>query len=212
MKKKIIITLALMSTSCFGAPYKTTHDCARFGDFAGLKEKLKEISVNTKDKQGNTVLHCAVSLSPDLKIVKYLIEKGVAINAKNNIGKTALQLLVFHPEPEIVEFFLQKGANVNPEKVYYNSPLYGALLKYREFGLGEEDEKKKKMLKIIDLLLKYNAKIDGKTKELAKKTKDNKLIEKIIKREKEQKEKEQKEKEMKEKDVRERVGYVATQI
>ena len=49
----------------------------------------------------------------DLEIVKYLLENGADINAKDNYGTTALMKASSNGQLEIVQFLIENGADIN---------------------------------------------------------------------------------------------------
>ena len=70
-------------------------------------------NINSKDKNnGNTLLHIAVT-KKDLKLVKFLIEKGANIDLQNKYGNTPLHLAVPYGYKDIVNFLIFQGANTN---------------------------------------------------------------------------------------------------
>lgn len=48
-----------------------------------------------------------------LEVVKYLIENGADINAKDSNGDNLLMIALEYRELDIVKYLLEKGANVN---------------------------------------------------------------------------------------------------
>ena len=58
-----------------------------------------------------------------LEIVKYLVENGVDINAKDKDGKTTLMKTVENRNLEIVKYLVDNGANVNAKNKNGNTPL-----------------------------------------------------------------------------------------
>ena len=76
-------------------------------------ELLKFTNVNFQDKHGNTDLINAI-FHKNIKIIKYLIEKGADINAKNEDGYTALDLASINENNEnneIIKILENAGAN-----------------------------------------------------------------------------------------------------
>ncbi|XP_039166729.1 ankyrin repeat-containing protein BDA1-like [Eucalyptus grandis] len=70
---------------------------------------LKKI-LNWKDKDGNTVLHVAVSGEPQHEMIK-LLARQMDVNAKNFDKKTALEIYQVHPrkKQDVVDELQQKG-------------------------------------------------------------------------------------------------------
>lgn len=79
-----------------------------------LKSKLfrKRADVNTKDYQGQTPLHHAISSGSE-EIVMLLISKGADVNAKNKYGTTPLFYAVSEGYIKIVELLISNGADLN---------------------------------------------------------------------------------------------------
>jgi len=76
--------------------------------------RLKNINVNVTNDSGETPLHIA-SKKGDLEIVKFLVEKGADVNAKDHDDEeaTALHIASFYGMADIVKFLVSKGADVN---------------------------------------------------------------------------------------------------
>jgi len=62
-------------------------------------------------RKGKTLLHKACKSCNDVKIVKYLVEKGLSVNDKDLEGKTPLYYSA--DKPEISKYLVEKGACVN---------------------------------------------------------------------------------------------------
>ena len=86
-----------------------------------LKPKLKEDIIKQlsnlcreekEDKLFNAIY------DDQLEIVKYLIEAGVNINAKDKDGDTALMLASIYNNLNMVKYLIEKGANINYKNVY----------------------------------------------------------------------------------------------
>jgi len=64
----------------------------------------------------------------DVKAVKALLDKGADVNAKNEIGITALWIAASNGKPDIVEVLLERGADVNArDGIWYQTPLSHAV-------------------------------------------------------------------------------------
>lgn len=76
-------------------------------DLKNLKLFFKYgLSVQIKDKYNNNLLYIYKN---DLRIVKYLFNKGVDINNINDYGESPL----FSGNKNVVKFLIEKGANIN---------------------------------------------------------------------------------------------------
>lgn len=87
--------------------------------------------VDVSDKSCSTVLHYA-SYSGWIKIVRALVEKGCEIDAKNAFGNTPLFLAVQHLHNNVIEFFLELGADFeycdgNGWSLLHKASFYGWL-------------------------------------------------------------------------------------
>ena len=86
--------------------------------------KKYEGDVNVKYFNGWTPLHFVSSNSDsNLKIVKYLVEKGADINVKSNNGWTPLYIASFTNHLKIVKYLFSKGADVNVKSIHGYTPL-----------------------------------------------------------------------------------------
>jgi uncharacterized protein len=60
-----------------------------------------------------TLLHAAVARVVSLDVVGLLLDRGVAIDARDRFGATALHIAAFRDAPEALELLLARGADVN---------------------------------------------------------------------------------------------------
>lgn len=74
-------------------------------------------------------------VSDKVKIVEYLIENGAEINAKDNVGRTALHLSIrdgaYVPKPmdkfDVVKMIIENDAEINIQDKYGMTPLHLAI-------------------------------------------------------------------------------------
>ncbi|XP_074296782.1 uncharacterized protein LOC141627384 [Silene latifolia] len=99
------------------------HLCVKFGNLEALQVLVKEVMVaendgvdllNARNDDGYTTLHLA-ALYKNFEIMKYLMSRpGIELNAMNNNGLTALDLVENSPRDikslEILNFMLQSNA------------------------------------------------------------------------------------------------------
>ena len=80
----------------------------------------------TKDKDGETPLHCAVAFNSS-ELVELLLKKGAYINAKNHKGKTPLSYAIFNKNTELIKLLLENGAEAHVKDIYGNTPIQKTL-------------------------------------------------------------------------------------
>ena len=103
-----------------------------------------KIDCNVKNEDEYTPLHCA-SLYGRLDIVKFLLNKGAAINAVNKWNQTPLLFATHCGHRQVVEYLLSKGADVNIRDIDGKSCLTEAKLRHgniaemiEEYGGNEQ--------------------------------------------------------------------------
>ena len=111
---------------------------------------------NDESKQLQILLHLAVFLG-EIDITKFIarsiIESGGQIDAVDQNGQTPLHIAVHKGLSEIVEFFVEKGANVDVQDFLQQTPLNKVI-----DGFSPPDRDKYK--KIVQFLLDKGAKVD----------------------------------------------------
>jgi ankyrin repeat protein len=91
----------------------------RVGPFATISPKeLKDwlgrgVIVHICDPRGNTHLHNAVREGAEPFVIKFLLERGVDVNARNEWGETALVIAARDGRDALVEILLNNGADPN---------------------------------------------------------------------------------------------------
>ena len=70
------------------------------------------ISVLSKDSQGNTPLHWACYNSSE-EAINFLLSFMNDINVQNNEGKTPLHIAVFTEKPSLIKKLIKRGADIN---------------------------------------------------------------------------------------------------
>ena len=90
-------------------------ECDEFCRLEVIKElvEIKGADVNTRDERtGKTPLMLASTSSENIEEVKYLIEKGAEVNAKDNKGLMALDYAYFSGKnkEELVDYLKSVGA------------------------------------------------------------------------------------------------------
>ncbi|WP_264705197.1 ankyrin repeat domain-containing protein [Wolbachia endosymbiont (group A) of Gymnosoma rotundatum] len=128
-------------------------DAVEYDDFGEVQSLINQgVSVNVKDSEEQTLLHCAVS-NGKLKVVKYLIEKkGVDFNVKEgDFGWTLLHLAAFGGNLEVVKYFIErKQVDFNVGDSYKITPLHYAVEHSRLEVVKYLIEKKKADINVKD--------------------------------------------------------------
>jgi len=96
------------------SPAEAFVSAAGFGDLTTLQKLLaRGVNVNAVgDGNGGTAL-MAASLNRRTDVVRALLRKGANVNAKDNLGRTALFWGASYGPLDIVRALLEKGADVN---------------------------------------------------------------------------------------------------
>ncbi len=125
---------------------------AQFGDFESFKSKFSKPEVNTKSKNGSTLLHYAIS-GGKMDIALFLINNGIDVNITNSDGQSALHLICVNQNINIAKILLEKGADINLRDKYGNNPMWTAVFncKGRNYDL-------------VELLMEYRPDITTKNK------------------------------------------------
>ncbi len=87
----------------------------------------KGLDVNSKDNQGNSLLHKAIFYQ-NKNLLDLLIQKGADVNVKDNRGETPLILAIKFHRLDIVRLLIEKGADVNVKDGEGFSFLYHLIL------------------------------------------------------------------------------------
>ena len=80
------------------------------------------ISVLSKDSQGNTPLHWACYNSSE-EAINFLLSFMNDINVQNNEGKTPLHIAVFTEKPSLIKKLIKRGADINIKDKEGKTPL-----------------------------------------------------------------------------------------
>ena len=99
-------------------------------------------NLEQRDRDGRTLLINA-SFYHRPRIVKYLIDKKVDINAKDKNGCTSLHAAVQENDIETIKLLIENGADIHSKDNYGNTPLAKTMLNTPE--------------EIFQILLKYGA-------------------------------------------------------
>jgi ankyrin repeat protein len=107
------------------------HDTPLTRSFAQNLDSLKMLvnknNITSRDSAGNTPLHLAIAYKANMDYIRYLLECGADIDARNSNGDSVLYLAVQNNAREIGEILINKGANVYATNTSNYSPLRLAL-------------------------------------------------------------------------------------
>ncbi|MCP4130102.1 MAG: hypothetical protein GY754_03695 [bacterium] len=92
--------------------------------FLFVQELLKKgVSVNTRDKNGNTPLHSAAEDS-DLEAIQFFVENGAGVNLRNNSGNTPLLISSRKRHMAAIIYLTEKGTDVAIKNNSGHAALY----------------------------------------------------------------------------------------
>lgn len=102
-----------------------------FTCFKNRNDKIAEMiqdryngDINCKGKDGNSLGHLAI-LENDEERLFYLIERGLKINIKNDLGQSLFMFSIINsPNLSICQRLLNKKANINDQDIYGNTSFY----------------------------------------------------------------------------------------
>lgn len=103
----------------------------------------KGANVNQADEDGNTVLISAAAGNADLATIELLQPLVKDVNAANKAGATALAMAVRNSAPEVVQYLLEKGANINAVDKKGNNLAYYLVDSYSPQTAARFDSKLK---------------------------------------------------------------------
>jgi len=138
----------------------------------------KGADIHSRCISGNTLLHeiaLTVSGKMALEEAKFLISKGLSVNAKNCLKQTPLHIAAELGKKELALLFIKAGADVNAQDKYGKTPLH-----YCVVNLTPENRKAK--MEIAKYLLKHGANPNVKDfkgltpLDIARKNRDKKLL------------------------------------
>jgi len=73
-----------------------------------LARRADPVALKERDVRGRTVLHSAVILHRSVENIEFLLEQGIAIDTKDDMGRTALWYACWHDVSEVVRLLLER--------------------------------------------------------------------------------------------------------
>ena len=92
-----------------------------------LKMLVTSENINSKDSSGNTALHVAIQKDALFDYIKYLVDAGADVNARNKNGDSVLFMTVKKNRKDVGDLLLEKNADIFATNVQNDSPLRVAL-------------------------------------------------------------------------------------
>ncbi|XP_024880819.1 uncharacterized protein LOC112460398 isoform X1 [Temnothorax curvispinosus] len=93
-----------------------------------LLMQCEKIDIVFKRNDDYTILHIA-SEESNLEMIKYLVDKGSDVNAKNASGSKPIHIAAREGYKDTVEFFLSKGLSINDRGEFNQTLLHFAAMK-----------------------------------------------------------------------------------
>lgn len=111
-----------------GAKSTTLSVAAFVGDMeAGERFAANGVEVQEKQRLDNPSPLMAAAMGGQCEVVKFLLDKGLKIDAKNEQGQTALMAAAAANQAEVLKVLLDRGASVNERDVHRRSVLNHAV-------------------------------------------------------------------------------------
>ena len=92
-----------------------------------LKTLVNAGTIFSTDSSGNTSLHIAIGRNAPIEYIRYLLDAGSDVNARNKNGDSALFIAVERNRRDAGDLLLEKNADIFASNVQGNSPLRIAL-------------------------------------------------------------------------------------
>ena len=100
------------------------HNEIQKGDLEQVKSLIQN-NVNTKDSEDRTPLHIVIdSTECNKKEIEFLLKYGADIITQDDDGFSPLHLAIGTENIDIIQLFLEQGANVNINNKFESTPLH----------------------------------------------------------------------------------------
>jgi ankyrin repeat protein len=130
---RISLSLAVAAIMLIPAPAASEAEdlfqAVRNGDLTSLRMNVSSTNIDTRGARGATLLMHAAAFG-NVETVRFLIDSGADINAKNDLGATAL--LWAARDPDKARLLIEHGADVNVQSKQGRTPLM--LAAFRDGG------------------------------------------------------------------------------
>ena len=93
-----------------------------------VKEFIDRYGVDSVDRDGRTLLMTAVTERKN-EIVRFIVELGGDVNAKDYQGFSALHFAAFRDNDVAAEILLDAGANIGSKDTQGNTPIWRLVMK-----------------------------------------------------------------------------------
>src|SRR5579863_8023265 len=85
----LTVAAVMLMPARAASPAEDLFQALRNGDLGSLRKNVSSINIETRGARGATLLMHAAALG-NVETVRFLIDSGADINAKNDLGATAL--------------------------------------------------------------------------------------------------------------------------
>lgn len=111
-------------------PLKTAIEIAEStGKIELVKTLVTPVNIRSRDSEGDTPLSLAIKLHASMDVIRYFIDIGADINARDKSGNTLLHTAVLANYPEAGQMLIRSGSDIYSKNEIDYSPLKLALEK-----------------------------------------------------------------------------------
>lgn len=122
---KIIIFLSLFLSLIFANGWNKLHNAVLNKNIKEVEKLLKRISIESQTNTGITPLIIAIK-NKDVKMIKFLIEKGADIDMQDNNGVSPLHYAIGNKMTKIANFLIVNEADIDIQNNFGITPLHQA--------------------------------------------------------------------------------------